>query len=300
MTINFISRREFIRSAIATLLSMPALEVAALAAAEQVNFQGKQVFDRIIAKAVENKWQELPIGELMGKLALELEGTPYKGSTLELSPDREFCSVNLNGLDCVTFFETTLGMARMLKKGGRTPAKLLKEISFTRYRHGKPGDYSTRLHYTTDWFEDNESKHVVKVLSDLPGAEAFSQKVSYMSEHPEASIQLKAHPELLAKIKQDEDAINQRSMMFIPLAKLAEVEPLLKTGDIVGICTAQPGLDIAHTGLVLRTADGIAHFMDASSRKGVMKVTVEPGPLSHTIAQNKHATGAMFARPLEP
>ena len=291
-----LSRREFIYSSVAAYSML----VTGNAYGAATHFQGEPTFKRIVAKAVAENWVALPIGELMGKIAMELQGVPYQANTLELSANQEICSVNLEGLDCVTFFEGTLGLARMLKQGGRTPEDLLREVSFTRYRHGKPGDYTTRLHYTTDWLVDNQAKHVVEILSQLPGAQPFRQKVGFMSEHPELSIQLKAHPELIPKIKRDEQAINSRSLTYIALDKLAAVEPLLKTGDIVGITTSQPGLDIAHTGLVIRTTDGIVHFMDASSRTSVMKVTLEPDRLSETLARNKHATGAMFARPLEP
>jgi hypothetical protein len=198
-------------------------------AASQLNaFKGKVVFDHILAKAIVGRWCDVPIGDLMGKIAKELEGTRYVADTLELSADHEICSVNLTGLDCVTFFETTLCFARMLKKGGRTPHDLLNEVSFTRYRGGVVGDYSTRLHYTTDWFADNESKGVIKLLSQLPGAEPFRQKVGFMSSHYDSSRQLKAHPELVPKIKSQEEAINSRSLKFIPMDKIAAIEPLLK------------------------------------------------------------------------
>ncbi|MBU6453980.1 MAG: DUF1460 domain-containing protein [Cyanobacteria bacterium REEB67] len=263
-------------------------------------FTGSKKFAAIIAHARSDKWSALPIGELMGKIALELEGTPYVASTLELSSDREICSVNLDGLDCVTFFESTLDLARIIKKGKDSEEDLLKEINHTRYRGGVLGDYPSRLHYTTDWFVDNEKKGVVKILDNLPGAEPFTQQVSIMSANPQSSRQLTAHPELVAKIKAQEDQINSRHLDFIPLDKIAAVEPLLKTGDIVGVCTNQTGIDITHTGLIYKDESGTVHFMDASSKKSVMKVTIERGPISQSLNWSKHLTGAMFARPLEP
>jgi len=268
-------------------------------AAQLNNFKGEDVFDRIVAKAGTGGWCALTIGDLMGKIAEELEGIPYVGDTLELTSDREICSVNLKGLDCVTFVETTLAFARMLKKGGRTPADLVSEVSFIRYRGGVAGDFSTRLHYTSDWFVDNENKHVLKLLSQLPGAESFTQKVGFMTSHPDKYRQLVAHPELIPKIKSLEIEINRRSIKFIPMDKIAAIEPLLKTGDIVGVCTNQRGLDIAHTGLVFRD-QGIAHFMDASSMKSSMKVTIEHGPISRALNWSSNLTGAIFARPLAP
>ncbi len=144
----------------------------------------------------------------------------------------------------------------------------MAEIQLIRYRGGKIGDYSSRLHYTSDWIADNEAKDIVQPLSKLPGAETFTQKINFMTSNPSYYKQLSAHPELIEKMKSQEATINKRAMTFIPMNKIAAVEPLLKTGDIVGICTRLPGLDITHTGLVIRDAQGTPHFMDASSKKG--------------------------------
>lgn len=263
-------------------------------------FKGSETFDRILKKALDQKWETLPIGQCMGKIGMELEGIPYVAFTLELSKDQEVCAVNLTGLDCVTFFEDTLNFARMLKKGGRTPDDLVKEVTFTRYRGGKLGDFTSRLHYTTDWFYDNEKKGVVKLIdADLPGAEDFTQKVGIMSERPNNYRQLKAHPEMVPVIARFEDQINSRTLKYIPLNKLEEAQSQLQTGDIVGITTTEKGIDIAHTGLVFVDDQKVPHFMDASSSKSKMKVTLEKGPISKDLDYGKN-TGAMFARPLEP
>ena len=117
-----ITRRSFLsHTALGTfgLLSATALGRAFGGAleAQSESFQGQEIFDRILAKALKNKWETLPIGQTMGHVAMEFLGTPYVGFTLELSKDREICSANLTGLDCVTFFEDTLDFSRMLKKG---------------------------------------------------------------------------------------------------------------------------------------------------------------------------------------
>jgi hypothetical protein len=300
---RFITRRELLRYAglgALGLLGSSALVRAADWAQEQLqHFQGQDVFTRIVNKAAAEGWKRLPIGELIGKIAMELKGTPYVGFTLELSKDAEYCVVNLKGLDCVTFFEDSLCLARMLKHGKSSPADLVAEVRATRYRGGNMGDFTTRLHYTTDWFVDNEAKGVVKILTpDLPGAQPFTQKVGIMSQHPENYRQLAAHPELLQKIMATEDKINARSLKYLPMDKLAAAEHLLQTGDIVGVCTTEQGIDIAHTGLCIKDEQGVVHFMDCASTKRTMKVTLE-GQLSTCLNWSKSLTGVMFARPLE-
>jgi hypothetical protein len=296
---NF-SRREFLKTAVTICSAFTLSEVSVFAKDEARNFQGVDIFTRIVEKARKSQWQKLAIGELMGKIAEELNGIPYVASTLELSADKEFCSVNFTGLDCVTFFETTLDFARILKKGLCTPADLLKEIEFTRYRSGVLGNYTSRLHYTTEWFADNQRKKVVQILENLPDAVPFTQKVSVMSDHPSSSIQLKAHPELVSVIKGQEAAINKLALHYVPMNRIADIEHLLKTGDIVGVCSNAAGIDITHTGLIYCDSQGIRHFMDASSKKSAMRVQIENGPISSTLNWSKNLTGAMFARPLEP
>ena len=297
------TRRELLR--FASLGTVGILGSSALARGadwlqEQIkHFDGQDVFTRIVNKSSAEKWDRLPIGKLIGKIALELKGTPYVGFTLEVSKDLERCVVNLKGLDCVTFFEDSLCMARMIKKGKSSPEDLIGEVRTTRYRGGKMGDFTTRLHYTTDWFVDNAEKGVVKILTpDLPGAQPFTQKVGIMSEHPENYRQLAAHPELLRDIRLAEEKINARSLKYLPMDKLEAAEHLLRTGDIVGVTTTEAGIDIAHTGLCIKDEQGVVHFMDASSSRRSMKVTLEP-EISKCLNWSSKLTGVMFARPLE-
>jgi hypothetical protein len=297
---SMLTRRAFLQTAAAGTVGL--LAASAFAVTEGIKpFQGEDVFSRILKKSLAQKWEQLPIGQCMTHVAMELEGTPYVGFTLEIDKDHEICSVNLKGLDCVTFFEDTLDFSRMLKKGGRTPEAMLAEVTLTRYRGGRIGDFTTRLHYTTDWMYDNEKKGVVKVLApNLPNAAKFTQKVGIMSEKPKNYRQLVAHPEFIAVIKKYEDEINARDTMYVPMDKLAEAQPHLKSGDIVGVATTESGIDIAHTGLVIADASGMLHFMDASSSARNMKVTLEKGPISKAFNWSSKLTGAVFARPLEP
>ena len=137
-------------------------------------FTGEEIFARVMSKAKLNGWAKMPIGELVGKVGTELLGTPYVGFTLEGNVDVEVCTVNLSGLDCVTFFESSLGFARIITKGLSTTQALRDEVRFTRYRGGKLTDYTSRLHYTLDWMFDNQEKGVVVPVTDfLPEAKPF-------------------------------------------------------------------------------------------------------------------------------
>lgn len=272
------------------------LPASAFAQAPRERFTGEAVLDRIADKANAEHWAALPLGERMGKVGLELVGTPYVAFTLETDEPVEYCTIDLEGLDCVTFFESTLDMARVIPQG-LTKERLVRAVRQTRYRDGKQGDYTSRLHYTTDWIWDNARKGIVKDLTpELSGAQPFEQRVGFMSAHPNSYKQLKANPALVPIIAKTEETINARPKSYVPTAAVAAVEPLLQTGDIIGLCATQTGIDIAHTGIAYRTDDGVLHFFDATNAPGRNDVKVG-ARLSERLSPKAH-TGIVVARPL--
>lgn len=288
-----LSRREVL---VAGLVA--AVSPRALADQRQSNtqFTGIETFNRLLAKSDAENWAKLPLDERIGKVGLSLLGVEYVGFTLEHTIDHEVCTVNLLGLDCVTFFESSLAFARMIQVGKRSPEAMLEQVRYTRYRGGKMTDYASRLHYTMDWFHDNVRKGVVRMVTDdLPGSAPFDCRVDWMTTHPSSYKQLKAQSELIPKIAACEAAINARPHRYLPADKIAESERYFQTGDIIGITTDGRGIDISHTGLLVRDEKGVIHFLDASSVSN--KVTLEPR-LSDAIGRRKKNTGIMVARPI--
>jgi hypothetical protein len=261
-------------------------------------FSGRKVFERLLALAREQAWRKLPIGERIGAIGLALLHTPYVAATLEIGDSREVCSVDLRGLDCVTFFETAVCFARMLKAEGRTPRALLRQVRFTRYRAGRLIGYASRLHYTSDWFADNARKRVVRpVTRELPGAARLEKRVNFMSTHPAAYPSLAADPLLVRTIARIEDRINGRPMVYVPKERVIDAQSFLMTGDIVGITTSIDGLDCAHTGLCYRDEQGRVRLLHASTT--AREVTLDD-ELTAYLARVPSHTGVIVARPLEP
>ena len=121
----------------------------------------RYIYSQSVRRSHIDGWDKLPIGSLMGRIGELFIGTPYVGGTLE-GDGPETCRIDLTGLDCVTFFENVLCISRVVKKKNTSWEDLVKEITFTRYRSGALGDYTTRLHYTSEWIEDNVTKKIVK------------------------------------------------------------------------------------------------------------------------------------------
>ena len=254
-----------------------------------------EVFLSIIEKALKEDWASLPINECMGEIATLFIDTEYVGGTLE-GKGPEICRVDLTGLDCVTFFENVLCLARILKKGKTSFDDFLAELTFTRYRKGILTDYTSRLHYTSDWIHDNEEKSVVKnVTEELDGIELPVQ-VFFMSENPDYYPALREFPEFIETIAGIEKEINGRKHWYIPRREIKSVQKRLRTGDIIAVATNKKGLDYSHTGLVFRDEKYKIRFLHASSAK--KKVLLDTQLHKYIRSVETHI-GITVARPLE-
>jgi len=93
-------------------------------------FKGKDRFDTLVAKAKQENWKALPIGERTATVGRALVGTRYKSFTLEIDNRIEAPSANFNGMDCWTFYEISLAFARMLNEpeDSWTPEQFLHYI----------------------------------------------------------------------------------------------------------------------------------------------------------------------------
>lgn len=247
---------------------------------------------RIVNAAQMGEWGRLPIGDRIVKIAMLLLDTPYVGGTLEGEPEE--CRVTLEGLDCVTFFEVSLCIARMMERGNTSLEALRAEITYTRYRGGILGDYTSRLHYTADWINDNVKKFVVSDITQKIGGQPVRHNVSFMSKNPAFYGPLQRNPNLIPVIRGIEEEINKRTMFVIPKEKVKNIESLLESGDIIAVATNKTGLDYAHTGLIA-VINGRARFLHASTTQ---KKVVLDDTISAYLNTVKSHTGITVVRPL--
>lgn len=253
------------------------------------------IYSQTMRRVAAEKWNRLPIGDLMGNIGTLLLGTPYVGGTLE-GTGPEICRADLTALDCVTFFENVLAMARCSKLGTPSWDAFIKQITRTRYRDGQLDGYASRLHYTAEWIENNVAKGIVRDVTPDLGGDVFPIRVSFMSEHPQYYPPLKADTALVGTMASIERRLATTTRYIVPREKIADIEPLLKTGDIVAIATSKAGLDYAHTGLIVREGS-VARLMHASVTKKKVILDVR---LSDYIASVKSHIGVSILRPIEP
>lgn len=204
-------------------------------------------------------------------------GTPYVAHTLE-SGNTEHLIVNLHELDCTTFVETIAALALCDAHDERTFSDYCRRLSTLRYRNGKMGDYTSRLHYFTWWGEDNERLGLVK---SIQSPEVFTAtqtiNISYMSQHPNLYKHLRNNPQYIKKIATYEAATNGKKYSYIPKRLVGQPQSsalgIIKDGDIISILTSKPGLDTQHIGIAF-WRNGRLHLMHASSL--YKKVVMDP------------------------
>ena len=267
---------------------------------QSVTFKGKDNFDSIVKKAVSEKWSALPMGERVAKFGLAMRGTPYVGYTLEIDDHVESASCNFNGLDCWTFFETALGLARMIEvpKPAYTPSDLLAEVEWTRYRGGNcSGFYLDRIHYLAEWWYENEARgNVRSVTSDVgPTVKLVGRGCEEMTVLWKSYRYLRNNPSYLPEMARIEARESALPFRYIQKSKVADIEKNIQSGDIIGIVTNEDGGHCSHVGLACRTADGVLHFMHAS--KNYHKVVLDES-LHGYLNTFSHHIGIIIARPL--
>ena len=229
--------------------------------------------------------------------ARQFHGIPYVAHTLEVN-DNEQLVVNTRQLDCTTLVETVTALTLCNHQGKTRWADYLDQLRTLRYRQGRLDGYTSRLHYFTDWIADKQLMGLVaEVQQPNPPFTAVQHvKADFMSQHPEYYKALKAHPEWVPIIRQQEQALTGRTYRYIPKQEVRNTRLLrqtVKDGDIIAITCNKPGLEIAHLGFAVWQKDGL-HLLNASQLHH--KVVTEPMTLRQYLYKHKTHTGIRIVR----
>lgn len=244
--------------------------------------------------AVSKSLQEKPINEVIVEIGKSFLGTKYVAHTVEKEGEEQLV-INLTGLDCTTFLETSLALARCVKQNKLSFEDYQKELTLIRYRDGKIDQYPARLHYFSDWIFNNAQKGIIKdVTKNLGGVEKIFN-VSYMSENPNLYLHLKQNPEFIQTIKNQEDKINSRKYFLIPKDKIRNIEDKIQSGDLVALTTNIKGLDIGHVGIAVKMDNGRIHFMHAPLVGSEVQISEQA--LGEYAKKIKKHTGIIVLRP---
>lgn len=217
--------------------------------------------------------------------------TPYTAHTLEI-PGEEQLVVNLREMDCTTFVEYVVALTLLIKEERTDFDRFTRLLACIRYRDGILDGYPSRLHYFTEWLQNNTEKGILEIVSNTLSDIPYNTDVSFMSSNPGLYRQLE-NPEYVSHIKETEKIISGYEMNFIPKDRILEKESQIKDGDIIAFTTNIAGLDVSHTGFAIHQ-NGRLHLLHASTRTN--QVEISPVPLSDYLAPMGRVTGILVGR----
>ena len=222
---------------------------------------------------------------------------PYVAHTLEVN-DEEQLVVNTRQLDCTTLVENVTALTLCVYRHLYTWRDFRNALVEMRYRHGVLNGYTSRLHYFTDWIDDNTAMALVTEIQDPtpPFTAMQTIDVHYMSRHPQAYKALKQHPDMVTAIKAQEDSLSGHQYRYIPKSEVGNTKAMrsaVRDGDIIAITCSKPGLDIAHLGFAVWREDGL-HLLNASQLH--KRVVEEPMTLGQYLSKHPSHTGIRIVR----
>ena len=296
--------RSHVISALLFLLTPLAAFRAQAALPFETVFKGRDIFERLVARAQRENWRALPLGDRTARVALAMVGTPYKGYTLEIDDHVEAPSVNFYGQDCWTTFEISLGFARMLraKDAPYAPPDLLRMIELNRYRGGRcTGNYLSRFHFLEEMFYDNERRGLVtNITRRFHGADAerLSRDIREMTVMWKSYRYLRNNPQLRPEMTRIEARTSALPVYHIPKSRVAAIEGEIRNGDIIAVTCRDTGSYTSHVGVAYRDETGTLRIIHASSPRNFGRVTVDSRLSDYLFTYGDHA-GIIVARPNE-
>lgn len=281
-----------------TLLPSPAFASPAIAQPQISNStlptlppQDQQLFEQLLATANERQLHTKPLGQAIEFFALQLLGQPYKAGLLDQTPDEELF-LSLTQFDCVLFVESVLAIAHSFRSPIPSDQQFSQRVQALRYRDGQRTNYCSRLHYFSEWLDNNQARGNLQNMTDTLGGIPLKKQLQFMSRHRSSYRQL-AQDSTYDCIVQMENRLASLPMHYIPTASIATIENQLQPGDIIAVATAVPHLDVTHTGLIYQETGrpGLIHASPGGS------VRLAPN-LTQYVSNVDSAIGIMVARPI--
>ena len=267
-----------------------------------VVFQGRSKLAAIVAKAEKEQWCNFPIGERTVRVARELVATPYLNYTLEVDDKIESPVANLKAMDCWTYYENSLAIARMLryKPGPYKPEDMLRMVELERYRNGVcTGSYLSRMHHLEEVFYDNQRRgYACNITSRIPGAVRIQREIREMTVQWKNYRYLRNNPEMIDPMGKIEARVSALPVYHIPKAKARTAEDYLRSGDICAITTNDPNCYTTHVGLIIRIGNR-AYFSHATSDYQKGRMVIIDRPITDYLNGGSSHAGFIICRPYD-
>jgi hypothetical protein len=223
--------------------------------------------------------------------------------TLEIDDRIESPSVNFEGLDCWTFYEISLAMARLVKNPPSMWSReaLLHYIELERYRGGRcDGTYVSRMHHLEEVFADNQRRGLGTNITPSLGGVPLRRRVKYMQTQTavRSSRYLRNDPSMVPEMAKIENQISTLPVTYIPDAKVASIESKLQDGDVLAIVTNWHSTYTSHVGLAKKEG-ATCRFMHATSARSKGRQCIVDARISQYLREKSKSIGLIVFRPGE-
>ncbi|MEG4023553.1 N-acetylmuramoyl-L-alanine amidase-like domain-containing protein [Microcoleus sp. S13C4] len=252
-------------------------------------------FEKVVQYAKRKNLHDRSMGEIVQAIADNFQGLPYAEGLLD-KPGEEKLIITLNKFDCVLFVETVLAIARGVAVKDYDYQNFVNRIEEQRYLNGKINGYCSRLHYFSEWINDNQKRQTVENITAELGGVPMNKTLNFMSQHRSSYPQMVKDEATYQCIVSQEADLAKTTVNYIPTNQIKSLYSQLKPGDIVAVATDVKGLDVTHTGLVYRNADGNIGLIHASPA-GEVTVAYD---LQRYIRRVESAIGIVVARAKTP
>ncbi len=263
-------------------------------------FKGESKFQAIMAKAERENWRKLPLGERTIRIGRELVGTPYVNYSLEVDDRIESPVANLTGMDCWTYYENSLAMARLLRyqPAPYKPQDLLHMVEIERYRNGVcTGNYLSRMHHLEEVFYDNQRRgYANNITPRIPGAVKLQRTIREMTVQWKSYRYLRNNPSLRTPMGKIEAQVSNLPVYHVPKDKVRNAEKYLQNGDICAITSRDTGGYTSHVGMIIRLKDR-AYFTHATSDRAKGRMVVIDRPITDYVNDSSSHAGIIICRP---
>ncbi len=204
-------------------------------------------------------------GDRVEIISREFLGKPYKSNPLIGSADTpEVFTASLDGLDCVTYIETVLALAR-----ASSVDRFVEWLRKIRYQRGRV-EWARRNHYMTSWIRDNAREKIIRLVSTRAVPAVSKERV------------LNVVPGV---------APRRVRLRCVPKREFTRLAPCLRSGDLIFFVSTRRNLDVFHAGIISRDGERILMRHASRSRGGVVEQE-----LSEFLKANRMA-GVIVARP---
>ncbi|MEL6927998.1 MAG: N-acetylmuramoyl-L-alanine amidase-like domain-containing protein [Cyanobacteria bacterium J06600_6] len=256
--------------------------------------QDERIYQQIIDYAQQYNLERSSMGDIVQAVAEQLLGAEYQAGLLDQTT-HETLVVSLQQFDCLLFIETVLAIANNIALQDRSYQALRNKIEEQRYWQGKINGYCSRLHYFSDWIEDNQKRGNITNITQRLGGVNITKQLNFMTNHRDSYANLAKSDRNFKCISRVEDSLST-TFNYIPTQKISQTYSQLQPGDIVGVATKIEGLDFTHTGFVYQQPNGKMGLIHASPAG---QVVIAPD-LQNYIQNVPQAIGIVVSRANQP